>query len=299
MKKINKNFIIGILIVIFSFTIFTFARYVIEEYHSYYMNTRNFYFTSNRLKRDNPVYLVNNWSGVGNFNISFDLLSEKNSLVHSEYDIPYEVSFICPSDVICNLDKSSGVIYASSHSDTVTLNVNPTRSYSENERLSIVIEARSVEPYKEEIKATFEYVVGKQGITYEIEDEANRPYLLFKVTNAITYCTVQEAFDSYNINDRIDINDYKNLSDLNKSKCVGEDIGISFDPNILRIDTTDNLINDSTYTTTDISNTLYINSLNFNVEPVSTVSIKFYKINPSINYTFPVENTTSIINVNY
>lgn len=302
MKKIIKNKIIImiILIIVLSFGVITLGKYINLDFHSYFLNAKHFYFTSNRLKKDNPTYLVNNWSGVGSFNISFDLTAFKNSYVYTEYDIPYEVTFTCPNDVICSLDKATGVVYKESnnHSDTVTLSVTPTRSYSENERLSINIRAKSTSPYVEEISANFDYVVGKKGVTYEIEDEVNRPYLLFKITNAINYCIVIEAFDDYSVNDEIDINAYKNLSESDKSKCVGKNISITFDPNILLLDTTLSMIDTSTYTTTNISGTDYLNSLNFKIEPVSTIAIKFYKVNTSVNYTYPIVNDTSIIGVN-
>jgi len=301
MLKRFKTIILIMLVILLSFGVYSLAKYVIEEFHGYYMNAKYFYFTSNRLKSDNPIYLVNNWSGVGSFNISFDLLSETNSYVYADYDIPYRVTYNCPSDVICSLDKATGTIYSNSstHSDTVTLSVTPTRNYAENDVLIIHIEASSTSPYVETISADFRYVVGKQGITYEIEDEANRPYMIFKVTNAITYCTVIEAFGDYAIDDLIDNNVYRTLSDANKAKCVGESITISFDPNDLLLDTTDRIIDSSTYDTTIISNVSYIDELTFYVEPVSTVAIKFYKIDTTDNYTYPITNNTSIITVTY
>ncbi|MBQ1813153.1 MAG: hypothetical protein II119_04330 [Bacilli bacterium] len=304
MKKINrrdKMVILVVLIVLLSIGAVTMSKYIIEEFHSYYLNAKHFYFTSNRLKKDNPVYLVNNWSGVESFDISFDLLSEKNSLVYSDYDIPYQVTYVCPNDVTCTLDKPTGTIYESSltHSDRVTLSITPNRNYTENERLVISIKAKSTAPYKEELNAQFEYVVGKQGITYEIEDEANRPYLLLKVTNAISHCTVTEAFGNRQIGDLIDINVYKTLSEADKAKCKGEDISISFNPNVTIIDTTDNILDKYTYQTTTISGIDYVSSLDFVVDPVSTAVIKFYKINPTIDYTYPITNSTSIITVSF
>lgn len=303
MKKRKLSYkeiiIVVILALVFSLGSFTLAKYVIEEFHSYYLNAKNFYFTSNRLKKNNPIYLVNNWSGVGSFNISFDLLSMKNSLVYTDYDIPYEVTFVCPNDVGCSVDKPTGTIYNSSttHSDTVTLSVQPTRNYSENEQLEIQIIAKSTSPYKEEIKARYRYVVGKQGVTYEIEDEANRPYMLLKITNAINYCKVITAFGSYQVNDLIDNNVYRTLSSEDRSKCVGEEIRLDFDPNILLLDTTSNIVNTATYSNTTIGGTDYINRLTFNIEPVSTMAIKFYKVNPSNNYTYPIVNSSSIVTV--
>ena len=48
----------------------------------------------------------------------------------------------------------------------------------------IKIYAKSTSPYVKTISAKFEYIAGKKGLTYEIEDEKNRTYLVFKITNA-------------------------------------------------------------------------------------------------------------------
>lgn len=294
-----KIIILIIAIVLVSYAGFTLARYVIEELHGYYLNSKHFYFTSNRLKENNPLYQVNNWSGVGSFNISFDLLSEKNSLVYANYDIPYTVTYTCPNDVICSVDKPTGTIYrtSSTHSDTITLSVNPQRAYSENEHLTVHIVASSTSPYVKTITADFEYVVGKQGVTYEIEDVANRTYMILKITNAINFCTVTQAFGNYAVGDSISNDVYRRLAAIDKPKCVSKVIGLSFSPSNILLDTTSNIIDNSTYTNQTINGVDYINSLTFNIEPLSTVAIKFYKKNTALNYTYPFENATSIVTV--
>lgn len=302
-KKENiflKIIVLVVLIILISYGGATLAKYVIEEFHGYYLNSKHFYFTSNRLKENNPLYQVNNWSGVGSFNISFDLLSEKNSLVYADYDIPYTVSFTCPNDVICSVDKPSGTIYraSSTHSDTVTLSVNPQRAYLENEHLIIHISASSTSPYEKTITADFEYVVGKQGVTYEIEDVANQAYMILKVTNAINFCTVVQAFGNYNVGASIPNSVYRRLNSADKPKCVSKEIALNFSPNNILLDTTSSIIDNSTYTNTTINGVTYINSLTFNIEPLSTVAIKFYKKNTSLNYTYPLGNNTSIVTVN-
>ncbi len=301
-EKIHLRTIIifAILGLILSISVTTLAKYVIEEFHGYFLNAKYFSFTSNRLTKNEPVYLVNNWSGVGSFSISFDLLSEKNRYFYSEFDIPYTVNYTCPSDVICEIDKPTGTIYASSdnHSDTVTLNVTPTRAYNENDKLSIYIEASSVEPYKETLNARFEYVVGKQGVTYEIDDEANRVYLLLKITNAITYCSVKTPFSEYQVGDLIDIRTFRELSSDDQSKCVSQYVDLSFNPNELLLDTTDNILDISTYQNQTIDNTSYINQLSFSINPVSTTAIKFYKKDTTKDYSYPIVNDNSIIGVN-
>ena len=135
-------------------------------------------------------------------------------------------------------------------------------------------------------------------MTYEIEDETNKAYALLKMTNAVSFCTVTEAFDAYSVGDKIDGSDFINLSDTNKNKCISEYINISFDPNILLVDNTSSILNYATYTTTNIGGVDYINTMRFKIDPSSTLALKFYKINNSNNYTYPIVNNTSAITVN-
>ena len=282
-KRLNKKYIILLLLLVvplLTYITITFAKYVTEKFYSYYTNSKHFYFTSNILKEDNPLYQINNWVGIGQFTINFDLLSSKNEYVHTEYDIAYQAQVICPSDVTCIIDKPTGTIYTSSHSDTLKVTVNPKRLYTEGEKLDIQIIASSTSPY-------------------EIEDHANQTYLLLKLTNAINYCIVTEAFDTYSVNDAIDVNNFMNLSETNKNKCVSQYASISFDPNNIVLDTTSEVLKTSTYTTTNINNVAYINHLDFTLNPLSSVAIKFYKKNYANNYTYPITNPTSIINVNF
>ena len=73
---------------------------------------------------------------------------------------------------------------------------------------------------------------------------------------------------------------------------------MSFNPSTVLLDTTSNIVNQSTYTTQTISGVDYINTLSFGIGPVSTMAIKFYKVNIANNYTYPFENNSSIITVN-
>ena len=299
--SIRKILLLAILGVILSVGSITLAKYVVEEFHSYYLNSKHFYFTSNRLKRNTPTYLVNNWSGVGTFNISFNLSSQKNSLVYANYDIPYTVTVDCPLDVTCTADKPTGTVYheSSEHSDTVTITVAPSRSYAENEHLVVHITASSVSPYVEKISADFEYVVGKQGITYDVEDEPGRPYMVFKITSAISYCTVIEAFGDYDLDDEIPSSIYRQLSDTDKAKCKGEPVILTFNPYLILLDTTSDIVNIATIGNTTINGVSYVNRLEFDIEPLSTRAIKFYKVYPTSNYTYPYGDNSCVVTVSY
>ena len=301
--KVNKNtkrIIILILIIAFIISIPTLGKFISKKFHEFYLNSKHFYFYSNRLKDDNPLYQLNNWSGVGNFDIEFDLSSEKNRYTYAEYDIAYTVSFNCPNTVTCSLSETGGTIYSTNtnHSNSITLHVVPSRAFVEGETLRIGVTASSTSPYKKTLQATYEYVVGKNGVTYEIEDEAGREYAVLKMTNAVSYCTVVSAFGSYSVGDRIDSSDFINLTQENKNKCISQNINISFSPLLLLVDNTSSIFDYATYTTTTIGGVQYINNMTFKIDPLSTLALKFYKDNVNSNYTYPFENNTSIVTVN-
>lgn len=301
MKRLRKYLILLIILVLplFLYGTYTFAKYVTEKFFSYYTNSKHFYFTSNILKEDNPLYQINNWVGIGQFTINFDLLSSKNEYVYTDYDITYEASVTCPSDVICDLDKPTGTIHATTHSDTLQITVAPQRLYTEGQKITIQIMAKTTSPYVKELYAKYEYVVGKTGVTYEIEDNANSPYLLLKITNAINYCTVIESFGEHNVRDAIDVDHYMQLSQTDKAKCVSQYANFGFDPNMLLLDTTSEVIKKSTYGTSNVGGRNYVNYMRFPLDPLSSVAIKFYKNNPSENYTYPGVYSWSVIWVNF
>ena len=296
-KKPLQIVIMVLLIILIGLETATFAKYVIEKINDYFVSSKDFYFTSNILKKDNPHYKVNNWTGVGEFFISVDLSSKKNTYIYTDYDIPYEVEVVCPNDVICNVDKPTGIIRSSSHTDTIVVSVAPTRLYTEGEEVDIEIKATSQSPYVKTISSVFEYIVGKLGTTYEINDEQNRTYLLLNVTNAVDYCTVITAFDTYSVGDKIDVSKYIKLSSANKDKCVSKKVSVTFNPNVIFLDTVSEILNKSTYSNTTINGTNYINGLEYYIGPASTIDVKFYKNNPSIKYTYDELLSNNIMSV--
>lgn len=302
MKK-RKLFRISVIIfigIILSIGLTTSAKYITDTITSYYLRSKNFYYSSNLLDTTNPTYRIGTWSGVGNFNISLDLFSKENEYLFSESDISFTIAVTCSQDVTCTLNKNSGTLYTTDndHSDNIIVTVNPSRVFVEDETVTINVVARSISPYIKELKATFIYIVGREGVSYEIEDEANRPYLFLKVINDIDYCTVTTAFGDYSVGDNISDTVYRTLSTTNQAKCISQYIDLSFNPQNLLFDNTSPVIDRSTYTTTTINSVDYLNTLRFAISPNSTIAIKFYKINPENNYTYPVTNSTSIITVN-
>ena len=73
-------------------------------------------------------------------------------------------------------------------------------------------------------------------------------------------------------------------------------VTLEFNPNEVLLDMTNtNYLNAIEVLTTQIGNSNYINSITFKVAPISSTVVRFYKINVSKDYTYPIVNTTSII----
>jgi len=282
-----KPFIILIIIVFLVPTVYTFTRFLANIARDYYLESKNFYFNSNRLKKDNPSYQINNWTGVGDFEINISMNSRKNSLLESKYDIAYNISYTCSSGVVCSSNKSSGVIYEASHTDSFAITITPTRAFNDGESVFLNVTATSTVPYVETISGVFQIVVGKRGVSYMIDDEPNRPYMLVSITNAITSYTVKEAFLTYNIGDELDINVYKDLSSTNKAKCVSVEITLTFDPTDIVLDTTSPILKNATIQSINIGGTNYVSEVAFPMDAMSSMEVRFYKIDYTLDYSYP------------
>ena len=220
-----------------------------------------------------------------------------NNKLYTNYDIDYKIEFTCSEDATCTIDNKTGTIYNTTHSASININVVPKRAFKEGEELIIKVVATSTSPYVKSLAAKFIYTSGKKGVTYSITDSNSNPYLDLGITNANTYCTVIEAFNSYKKGDYIDINNYLELDSNLKDKCIGKYIKVSFDPSIILVDTTSFLLDNSKLDYITIEDVSYIKEITFPIEAVSSRELKFYKIDPSKNYTYPNDTNTSIINV--
>ena len=171
-KKIPHLKQILILVSLLALTpvILTFARFIKDTFYNFYLGSKEFYFTSNRLKEKEATYQVNNWSGVGAFEITFDLLSSLNNKLYTNYDIDYKIEFTCSEDATCTIDNKTGTIYNTTHSTSININVVPKRAFKEGEELIIKVVATSTSPYVKTLAAKFIYTSGKKGVTYSITD---------------------------------------------------------------------------------------------------------------------------------
>lgn len=298
---IHKKMFILCLGIVFLLTVGTsFARYVYVEIRDFYLASKNFYFNSDKL--DDPIarYQIDNWSGVDSYSITFNMNSYKNNSVYAKSDITYDVEYRCSSNITCSISGDYGTIYTSDHTDSFVITINPNTTFSDGDSVWLEVDATSIKPYTKTLHGRFVIKIGKIGLSYEIVDKKNSPYFDFNITNTLDYYIVKEAFDNYEVGDKIDISTYLELSEANRKKCSSSVISLSFDPNKVRLDMTNsNYLNASSVSKEVIDNYDYINGITFKVDALASTVVRFYKEDASMDYTYPFENNTSVIEFNH
>ncbi len=265
----------------------TFSRYVIESVKNYLMVANNFFFNSDKLVEGGITYGINNWGGGTYIDVQFQLNNHKNNILTSDTDIVYTVEADCDeTKVICNLSAESGTIQVAEKTDDLLLRITPIVEFNDNDSISVTVTANSTSPYEKELSATFVVTVGRRGIDYEIRDSLGSPYLMFTVTNSLETYKAREAFGNYAAGDPVLFADYMNLSDADKAKCASIVVTLSFNPNTVILDTTSDILNDATYTTTTYQGINYINQITFGMDKLMSKEIRFYKRNSDVNYSY-------------
>ncbi len=294
----NKKRIFIIFFIILAFIPFgrTFSRYVSNKFNEFYTNSKEFYFNSDKLGLDNPVFSVENWSGVDNYIITVNMNSRYNNILATSYDIDYDVSYTCSDNAICSLSKSTGVIYSSTNKDFFNLTVTPNAQLKQGDKVAVEITATSKTAYKKILKGRFTLVVGKENLSYEIVDKVGSQYIELNITNTLSYYTVKEAFDSYSVGNKLNIDTYLNLTAEKKKKCYSSIITLNFDPTKVVLDLTDtNYINATNVKNKQINSYSYVSGITFNLDAISSTRVRFYKKDINQNYTYPNSNNFSII----
>ena len=300
----RKLVLLYILIIILILGSFTFARYAYMGIKNYFFQTKKFYFNCDKLSVGGSNIEMTNWSGVGEYSITFNMNSYANNLLYSEEDISYRIEYECSSNVTCSVvdNKTNGTIPSNRHTDSFTIIITvPTNTIlHDQDRIELSVKAISTSPYKKTLKGTFALVVGYYGLSYEIEDSRNSPYLNIRITNTLDYYVVREAFGDYAVGNQIDINTYLALSASDRAKCTSSIVTLAFNPNQVLLDMTSNEYqNNVGINSQRINNHNYINSISFEIEAMSSKQVKFYKVDATQNYTYPNNNNNSIITVTY
>lgn len=349
-KKLILLFvIIFILILLITKVIFpatvSLSRYVYSVVKSFYLNSKEFYFTSNRLakKIDEAHFESSNWSGSSDYRVDVEMYSKKNALkkVVSDMDITYKLKIdvgvykysvnsqnkveykeleyfenatedINSNYINLDIEKLSGIIYAQNdNQDSFYINIIPkdNAGFTDKDYVYIKVTADATEPYKETLYGEFYIYVGKQGLSYQIDDSPNSPYLNVVITNATEDYIVDTAFGGYNVGDNIKAETYRELLINNPdiaNYCHSMYVNLIFDPEEVVLDTTSNVYiiaekNANWITTKEIdkgnSNYTYVQSVKVEIEALESQVVKFYKLKVQNDYTYPNEANKSIVTV--
>lgn len=278
-RKLNK-FKVGIvvIIVVLTFSITVFGRYIYNTVREAYFVARQFYFLSDILTVSGSNYQYDNWGGADTYAIEFELYSYLNSLSKLDYDLGYTITCSTSdadkvrvginSEDVDAPTTMTDVIPASTNTSKVGIFVTPITKIEKNDSVKIQVTASTLVPYQKTISCEFTLKAVTQGEnTYLIEDVENRDYAILSLT-----CD-------------------------NES---GAQVSLEFDPSKLRIDMNDevyiNRIIEEDVTTTINGNT-YLKKVVFNIDAETTKNVKFYKVDKTKNYTYPGVQSTSPITV--
>ena len=300
MKKIKitkKRIILFSLILISLLITATYGRYIYNGIRNYYLNTKGFYFNSDKLSESTSVYQLDNWSGVEPVVVTFNMDSKKNNIVSSPLNIEYDIEFTCSSNVTCTSTKNTGLLMNGVNTDRFSITMTPNVSLFDGDSIWLEVTTNATSPYTKSLSGRFTINVGEIGLSYEIIDQSGSPYLDFNITNTIDYYKVIEAFDDHQRGDRIEIGEYLSLSETNKLKCTEALITLTFDPTLFKLDMTNEAYLQAVRTTsTNLSDGYdYLNSVTFRTDALSSTSVRFYKLNTNNNYTYPYVTNTPII----
>lgn len=300
MKLYQKKQMLLILCIILcsiSFVV-VFGRYVTNSINNFFLRSKEFYFFSDKLSENTSVFQIDNWSGVDDYTIIINMNSRKNNIQVASYDIAYDLKYTCSDNAICQLSKNSGNISKDDNTDSFNVTITPNTQLKTGDKVTVTIEATSKTSYTKTIKGKFTLVVGKENLTYQITDEPDNPYMDLRITNTISYYIVNEAFGNYEIKDKIDIDTYLALPEKDKAKCYSSEVTISYDPNEVLIDiTNENYQKATNITTTMIDGKSYINSFTLAIDAISSVDLRFYKVDTSNDYTYPNLQNESVVSV--
>lgn len=128
LKKTYKRkqlLIVAIILICVISLVIVFGRYITDNINNFFLRSKEFYFSSDKLSENTSVYQIDNWSGVSDYTIAVNMNSRKNNIEAATYDIGYEIEYTCTDNAVCQLNKTEGIIYSSTNSDIFNLTITP------------------------------------------------------------------------------------------------------------------------------------------------------------------------------
>ncbi len=290
--------------VIFPATI-SLSKYVYSVVRGAYLNSKDFYFTSNMMGKPGKDNLIetSDWDGMSNHNFDIVMYSKKNDFKKATANIKYKINIeatvwkdqgtgkeavnvgnevkLSSEDtgntedeimkeneyIKLHADKLIDTIDKTINQDTIRINIEPKSKefFTENDYVEVKITANATEPYADKIEGTYRVKVKTRGLSYKIEDSKNSPYMNLILTNALT-------------------------GENDKKK-----VELTFDTSKVVLDTTWN-----EYVKTYTDENYFFNKIVVEINQLESKSIKFYKKDVSEDNSYPnANNTSSAISVNY
>lgn len=293
------------------------SRYVYTAVKGFYLQSKSFYFNSDKLSTRNAYFESNNWSGVDEYKVTVNMNSRKNinevSNVDINYNIEYEYAaykedgtlyqgdvidfYLTGSEQVNNGAPISRTIFANSYSnnqDNFEFSIKPKTNVNlkNNDYVYVKIKATSTSPYVSTLTGEFKIIIGSLGMSYKIEDAPYDSYSEVIITNTLDYYIADQAVGGVQAGSQITIAKYLELSDEDKAKCHSMIIELEFDPEIVRLDTTSGIYmkanqSEVEYEVLGSNNSSYANKIRFKIGAEESVVVKFYKVDASKDYTYP------------
>lgn len=123
--KRKQLLIMAIILICMISLVIVFGRYITDSINNFFIRSKEFYFSSDKLSENTSVYQIDNWSGVSDYTIAVNMNSRKNNIEKATYDIGYEIEYTCTDNAVCQLNKTEGIIYSSTNSDIFNLTITP------------------------------------------------------------------------------------------------------------------------------------------------------------------------------
>lgn len=261
-KKIMVSLIVVIAFLGFFLTI-NYGRYVKNIIEVYYLRTKNFYFNSDKLTINGKKYEIYPWSATEPYYIDIEMNTLLNDLKGTSYDVLYEMTCEVENSykdkVGCEITNYNGIIEVGDsasgnhHKDFPKIKIEQKNDDALNngDEFNIKVKAKTNEPYKEELSATFVFKVGNYGIRYVVENTPGNIYFDVIITNTLDDKSVDVSL---------------NIDDTNK----------------VAIDMSNNVLNDKYKEKYNLITSKNqngdINNISFTLGRKSSMMIRFYKI---------------------
>lgn len=308
----------------------TFSRYVYKVARNFYFNSVAFYFNSDKLAEDDSAkFESDNWSGVDTYSVKINMDSKKNINEVTKENVNYNikadykvfdkngkeytedlVDFVIAGVTEQEYNPDEGINKSISKESNLSdfdfsISLKPNVTLENGDYVFVTITTTSTKPYTKTLKGTFKIIIGKLGMSYQIEDEAYSPYLNVIITNTRNYYTVDTEFDGHKVGSTLGISEYLALTEEQKNNCHSMNIELNFNPEKVVLDTTsieyleaknNNLIGYVNIKGDDgISTNEYVNNIKFKINAEESKVIKFYKKVAKNDNTYPATGVTTPI----